>query len=55
MNTTPLIAYTIYRRYPDTGWAMWKRYKKHLGVSSANVSNRSREIAEFLVKLGLAE
>ena len=55
MNTTPVIAYTIYRRYPDSGWAIWKRYKKPMGVSSTTVPNRSVEIAEFLVRLGLAE
>ena len=57
MNTTPLIAYTIYRRYPETGWAVWKRYKKYLGGTYTNPASlgRTREIAAFLTKLGLTE
>jgi hypothetical protein len=57
MNTTPLIAYTIYRRYPETGWAIWKRYKKHLGGAPLGGvgSNRTKEQGEFLTRLGLDE
>jgi len=57
MNTTPVIAYTIYRRYPESGWAIWKRYRKPLGgtLTGGTGTNRSQEIAEFLTRLGLAE
>ena len=57
MNITPVIAYTIYRRYPDRGWAAWKTYTKPLGGAPTGGvgSNRTQAMRDFLNRLGLIE